>query len=305
MGLDGSTSGRAAVRLLGVPFNSDGTRAGVAAAPAALREAGLADVPGLRDAGDVAWSGDSTIRSASGLLNEDGLVAMVDAVAADLGPRDEGDDAAGLPLLVGGDCPVLLGALLWGRRRLGAVGLLMVDGHEDGYPPLQSSSGEAADSELHLALGLPVPGLPPALARHLPLLAAEDVVLLGPRDAGALAAEGVRSLRGTVTLHDDAELRDGGPADVASREAARLAAGTPGWWLHTDLDVLSTAALPAVDYPQPGGLDWDQLTAVARAALEHPGCLGWSVTIYNPELDEPGRPGAERVVRFVRDVLVG
>src|SRR5215475_3369580 len=30
------------------------------------------------------------------------------------------------------------------------------------------------------------------------------------------------------------------------------------WWLHTDLDVLTTAELAAVDYPQPGNLTWDQ-----------------------------------------------
>ena len=45
------------------------------------------------------------------------------------------------------------------------------------------------------------------------------------------------------------------PAELT---AAGVAAATPGlpapWWLHTDLDVLATSELAAVDYPQPGGL---------------------------------------------------
>jgi len=58
-----------------------------------------------------------------------------------------------------------------------------------------------------------------------------------------------------------------GPGAVAESAARDLRAEAPVWWLHTDLDVLSTEALAAVDYPQPGGLSWDQLTEVTIAAL--------------------------------------
>ena len=64
---------------------------------------------------------------------------------------------------------------------------------------------------------------------------------------------------------------------------------------------MSTEALPAIDYPQPGGLDWDELAAVATTALSadpH----GWDVTIYNPELD-PTRVHARRIVRFMGTVI--
>jgi hypothetical protein len=36
-------------------------------------------------------------------------------------------------------------------------------------------------------------------------------------------------------------------------------------WLHLDLEVLDEAALPAVTYPQPRGLDWDAFVALASA----------------------------------------
>ena len=73
-------------------------------------------------------------------------------------------------------------------------------------------------------------------------------------------------------------------------------------WYHVDLDVLATASLGAVDYRQPGGLDWVTLTALSRGALGNPTVAGWDVTIYNPDLD-PDRAGAERIVRYVVEAL--
>lgn len=61
------------------------------------------------------------------------------------------------------------------------------------------------------------------------------------------------------------------PATSASGGAAAATLPTP-WWLHTDLDVLASAELAAVDYPQPGGLTWSQLSDLISAALATPGC---------------------------------
>lgn len=61
--------------------------------------------------------------------------------------------------------------------------------------------------------------------------------------------------------------------------------------------MLATSELPAVDYPQPGGLTWEELEEVVTAALAVPGCVGASVVIYNPDLDEE-RLHARRIVRF-------
>jgi arginase len=73
-----------------------------------------------------------------------------------------------------------------------------------------------------------------------------------------------------------------------------------------DLDVLDPGVFPAQglpDYPdEPGGLDWPQLTASLTAAVRAEGCLGLSVTIYDPEQD-PDRSGARRIVRLVREAV--
>ena len=63
-----------------------------------------------------------------------------------------------------------------------------------------------------------------------------------------------------------------------------------------------TGALPAVDYPQPGGLDWDQLRDLLRPLTAAPGFRGMDVTILNPTKDRDGT-GARQVVDLLGDVL--
>jgi arginase len=287
------------VTVVGVPFNSAGVPGGVARAPAVLRRAGLvAGLAGRLDAvdgGDVRFDPPAPERSpTSGLLAEGALVSMVAGTRRAVADVHQ---AGRFPLVLGGDCPVMLGALAATRDRHGQVGLVMLDGHEDAYPPRRSPTGEAADSELALALGL-ADGLPEELAAVLPLLAPGQVGLLGPRDEAAIAREGVASLRGVVPLWSDVELVVRGPADVAAQAARDVAAAVPAWWLHVDLDVLATAELGAVDYPQPGGLRWWHLRQMTAAALAVGGCAGWTVAIYNPDLDPDGGQAA-RIVDYV------
>ena len=52
-------------------------------------------------------------------------------------------DAGEFPLVLGGDCSILLGAML-GVRRRGRFGLLFIDGHADFYQPAAIPNGEAA-----------------------------------------------------------------------------------------------------------------------------------------------------------------
>jgi arginase len=286
------------IGLLGVPTNSAGRLDGVARGPMALREEGLVDAL-LRHA-DVRDFGDVTLRSPSPTRDTDthvidpsGLDALVarvrDAVATIL-------DNGHLPLVIGGDCPLLLGCLAaasGGER----VGLLFVDGHEDAYLPRQSSSGEAADMELAFALGMADASWSPELATAVPLVAPSDVRILGARDAALLRSEGVPSLGDRITLVDGDRLA----ADPAAITGSACASLPHPWWFHLDLDVLSTEALPAVDYPQSGGLGWDELAQVATTAL-NAAPRGWDLTIYNPDLD-PGRIHARRIIRFVGSVV--
>jgi arginase len=112
----------------------------------------------------MALKGPSGVRGRSGLLNEEALDHLVERTHETVHSiRDRGR----IPLMVGGDCPVLLGALASIGPGTGP-GLLMLDGHEDAWPPSLSETGEASDSELGIALGL-ISDLPPTslLGRRL------------------------------------------------------------------------------------------------------------------------------------------
>ncbi len=291
--------------IIGVPTNSSGTTEGVARAPQALRRAGLIDrlqrVSDVKDYGDVAVLAPTPERSpASGIIAEESLLSMTQGVQQAVGlALTEGR----FPLVLGGDCPILLGCLAAARIRLARAGLLFVDGHEDAYPPHQSPTGEAADMELGLALGfVPAPGLPGDLARLLPLVGPHEVRMLGMRDAALLQAEGVSSLAQEVELYDDQALQGETLVSITQAALMHLQARTNGWWLHVDLDVLSTEALSAVDYPQPGGLSWQQLETLTATAMAAEGLVGWDITIYNPDLDPDGSQ-AGRIVEYLVGAL--
>ena len=262
--------------------------------PQALLAAGLAAmIPDAR----VVWVAVPEAvprRGASGLLAEDALTAMVMSVADRVGQAWSG----GFPVVVvGGDCPVLLGALVAARREGLDTGLVFVDGHEDAWDPHRSPTGEAADSEVALALGL-ARG-PEALAPLLPCLRPSGLLQLGPRDAVELAQAGQPSLAGQVDTLPGDRLAAPAGLETGRRMAAGLVSRHPRWWLHIDLDVLSTTALAAVDYPQPGGLTWPQLGELTTALLRLGGCTGISVCIYNPDLDHGA--AADQIARYVAD----
>lgn len=291
--------------LIGVPFNSSGVAGGEADGPRALREEGL--VAALAPRHDLVDLGDVGVPAArpdrdplSGIIAPDALVGMVDATAAAVGAALADDR---LPVVVGGECPLLLGCLEAARRHVGGdVRLLFVDGHEDAYPPHASLTGEAADMALGMALGLaPMTGLP-ALSDRLPLVAADDVIVLGARDLTEIEQEGAATIRGRVAVLDDVELRERGVERVVGEWVDTTERAGRRFWLHLDLDALTSIALPAVRYPQPGGLDWDELDAVGRRAVASPALLGVDVTIYNPDLD-PTREGAMMIVNLVRGLF--
>lgn len=295
------------LNVIGVPFNSAGTTGGVANAPARLREVGLidalratrrADGSDVRDVGDVDVGEPRPVRDpVSGLLTQQSLATTTASLCTAI---TESIRAGDFPLVLGGDCPVLLGALRGAQDTIGATALIFVDGHEDAWPPDQSTTGEAADCELGLALGRTTAGLPPKLADQLPALEPGHVVALGPRDSAELRAHGVTSIASTIALLTDGDLR-GRAAAHTETAIDRFRSEGLSWWLHVDLDVLSTAAMPAVDYPQPGGLDWPDLRAITAAAAR-PGYVGMTLAVYNPALDSDRRH-AHAVVGYLTDAL--
>lgn len=292
------------ITIIGVPTNSSGKIDGVARGPSVLRQAGLVEELDnyfdVHDYGDVFFSQPVPERSAcSGIIAERSLVSIIFAVRTAVNSVLTENR---FPLVIGGDCPLLLGCLASARDMYSRIGMLFVDGHEDAYTPHQSPTGEAADMELGIALGREFKGLPPEIAGLIPMIKLANVAVLGPRDKKILQEAGVYSLSEEVDFYDDKALSAENVEDLTMDVLSRLQEDTDGWWLHVDLDVLSTNSLPAVDYPQPGGLNWKQLESITTTALTTDHNIGWNVTIYNPDLD-PERTSAKRIVQYLVTVM--
>lgn len=264
---------------------------GVERLPEALLGAGLADRLGARRAGRVEPPPyDPRRDAATGLLNPAGIAAYSTALA----------DAVGLvcgagevPVVLGGDCSILLGCLLPLRRR-GRFGLLFLDGHADFYQPEAEPNGEAASMDLALSTGRG-PAVVTDLEGLRPLVRDEDVVALGIRDAEDAARFGSQRIEDSgIELLDLAAIRRSG-LDAALERALDWLTRPEllGFWLHLDADVLDDAMMPAVDYRMPGGLTFDELATVLSAAAASGRLAGIDITIFNPALDSDGTIAAE------------
>ena len=270
----------ARLAIVDAPLDSSGAGRAEQDAPAALRAAGLVERLGARDAGEVdARIGDTRRDPQTGVIG----AADVRRASAAISTRIGELLAAGeCPVVIGGDCTLLLGVF---QALAPGSGLWFVDGHADFFDGESSPTGEAADMDLAILTGHGPPGL---LEDDRPLVDPGAVVLLGHRPDDLHPDVALENARLDPAIHAlTAPLVRERGAERVGREAVVRLARSPAW-LHLDLDVLDEAALPAVSYPQPRGLDWDELVALARPLVAAPNLLGVSVADFNPDRDPDG-----------------
>src|SRR5262245_2646027 len=153
---------------------------GCAKAPGALRDNGLVARLGARDAGCItpARFDPAGWQPGDGVAQSDEIALFAKRLADRIGTIL----AAGeFPLVLGGDCSILLGAGLAMRRLDHRVGLVYVDGHSDfRHQGNASYVGAAAGEALALATGRGQPNLS-SIEHRRPYFRDVDVALLGIR----------------------------------------------------------------------------------------------------------------------------
>jgi len=268
-----------------------GLKPGVEGLPDALLQAGLARRLDATRHARLAVPPYSAQRDpATGILNAPRIRDFAVMLADIVGPVVR---RGAFPVVLGGDCSILLGNLLALRRTGKRHGLLFLDGHADFYQPEASATGEAADMDLALSTGRG-PDIVADIEGLRPLVRDEDVAVLGPRDAAQARAYGSQPLPPTIFAHDLEAVRRIGVEKAARAAIAHLTrprnrhGGLDGFWIHLDVDVLDDAIMPAVDYRMQDGLSWQELETVLRAALRSGRAIGLDITIFNPSLDRDG-----------------
>lgn len=238
-------------------------------------------------------------RNANRMLNEDQLVVFSDTMYGEmlklLGARR-------FPLVLGGDCSVIIG-IMAALKSKGTYGLIFMDAHADFYLPYQSTTGEAADMDLAIVTGR---GTDTLIHLHNlgPYVKDAHVFQVGQRDAAEARHYGSQSIQDTEINCFDYELfRREHLEDTTGRIISKAGSlGVDGYWIHFDTDVLSDDENPAVDYRLPGGLTFEQCEYLLQSFLRSLAVVGITVTIFNPQLDATGNI-SKRLVDCLARVL--
>jgi arginase len=260
---------------------------GCAKAPGALRDQGLLTRLNARDAGCLTpprydpgdW------RPGDGVAHASQIAAYSRRLADRIGAiLDEGE----FPVILGGDCSILLGSGLamhrLGEAVGGRIGLVFVDGHSDfRHPGNASYVGAAAGEDLALVTGRGQADLASIESRR-PYFRDIDVVVMGIRAQDEYRLD--LQAAGIVTRPVPA-LRAEGAARSAQWARDQLV-DCAGYWVHVDVDVLDPAVMPAVDAPSQGGIAFPELELLLAGLVESPHCLGVELTVFDPDYDTDG-----------------
>jgi arginase len=234
----------------------------------------------------------------TGILNPQAIATYAQSLAEAVGPLFDG---TAMPVVLGGDCTILLGSMLALRRR-GRYGLMFIDGHADFFQPEAEPNGEGASMELAWATGRG-PSVVADIAGLGPLVRSEDVVAFGYRDGDDQREYNSQPLPADLLDLNLPTIRRVGLGEALAQAISRVTQpDLDGFFIHFDVDVLDDAIMPAVDFRLPGGLSAEEVKTVLSALLATGKAVGVEVTIFNPTLDKDGQAGAT-LVKLLAEAL--
>ena len=192
---------------------------------------------------------------------------------------------SGIPVVVGGDCGVELGAVQHALARDG-VAVVWLDAHADLNTPESSPSGAFSGMVLRTLLG---DG--PASAVPSPTLDPSRLVLAGVRslddaESDFIAASGIAHL-------------DPGALDPRSISTAVAATGATAVYVHLDLDVIDPAEFACVAAPEPFGVPFQMLLDVVAAIRATLPLVGAGITGFAPASPEAADGDATSILRVI------
>ena len=165
-------------------------------------------------------------------------------------------DAGKLPVMLGGEHSLTLGAVRALSRRFQGLSVLQLDAHADMRDTYQGSRYSHAC----------------VIRRVREIVGDESVVQAGIR---SISSEEVEYIRGSgirgVNFYTPGQYADPTAID------ALLAGLGEAVYVTIDLDALDPSIMPAVGTPEPGGLSWQETLDILRAVAQRSRIVGFDV----------------------------
>jgi arginase len=270
---------------LGLKEPSPGVEPGVKFFPFAMDKEGFAEMAGIKEKISIIPPSYSTeIDKESKVRNADKIIDYSKQLSKVIYEEIQNKK---LPLILGGDCSILIGAAL-SLKRTGNYGLFFMDGHTDYVLPHQSGSAGAAGMDLAIVTGNGHGKL--TNIQHLkPYIQEENVFCFGNRDL----TEGwyVNAIMQSNIHYFALDVLRRKSISAITNEFLQMidSKKLDGFWIHFDVDVLNDEIMPCVDSRQEDGLTYDELKLTFESLLSSPLFRGIDITIFDPTLDKDGR----------------
>ncbi|ACU58794.1 arginase family protein [Chitinophaga pinensis] len=289
---------------LGLKEPRPGVEPGVRFLPEALRRNGFSREAGITQVINVPAppytmdiDPDSQIRNADAICAYSQLLAerVCEAVQKDI-----------IPIVIGGDCSILIGTALGLKSTGGSYGLFSMDGHHDYMLPFHSGTAGAAGMGLAIVSGNGHPKLCDIHSLR-PYIMEQHIYAYGNRE---LDEEYVQIIRDSqVHYYDLPSIRARGIQAITTEFLTMMGhSGLDGFWIHLDVDVLDNDVMPCVDSPEEGGLSYLELEETLIPLVNSGYFKGMHITILDPTLDPDNRytrTFSERLAHLLRPVVEG
>lgn len=275
------------IALISVSIDLGAGRRGVDMGPSALRIAGIsreieAIGHSITELGTVTAGGlETTDAGEHELRFLDEIVHVADETQKLV---REGLARGCTPLVLGGDHSLSIGSVAavadhYGYRGA-SVGVIWVDAHADMNLPHTTPTGNIHGMPLAVLLGQGEPQLTSNRTCVLP----ENVSVLGARSLDAGEKRLIRELG--VRVFTMSEIDERGVGVCMDEAVERAGAGTAGFHLSFDVDVLDPRIAPGVGTPVRGGLTYREGHLVCEKAWRSEKLLSLELVELNPVLDD-------------------
>ncbi len=282
------------IAIIGAPLDLGQGRRGVDMGPSALRVANLNSR--LASLGyKVTDLGNVPVEQAESVAEERGArMRYVPQIAASCKRLarmvEQALTAKQAPVVLGGDHSVAIGTVAGAsrffRKSRKDIGLLWVDAHADMNTPDTSPSGNVHGMPLACCIGMGPEELT-GIYGYSPKVNPAKVAVVGLRDVDALEKPHVRESGVRVFTMRDIDER--GMRAVMEEALRIVTAGSAGFHLSLDMDVVDPQDAPGVGTPVRGGATYREAHLAMEMICDSGRMLSMELVEINPVIDEVNR----------------